>query len=282
MSAKTLILHVGAPKTGSSALQCFFALNAELMRRQGVHYPLKGANATNPDVSTSGNGYRYAYALWSDPHSRASRELLRRRLERPARRLFLSSEYFWNIGADGWQVVASECKRAGYAIEMFAYVRPQPEWIYSSYCQRLRKHGEVRGLREFFLARRERYDLTLALRHILRFNPNIRLYRSKEVLNDAAETLKIEGPFQFPARETNSGMDELAAAAVLKENRRAAGLHPDGESVALEPELYAEIRAFYRISNRIASRSMAEPLVIGRQKPARVQAKHPPPLAADA
>ena len=52
---KTLYLHIGLGKTGSSALQSWLSLNAELLSKQGIDYA-----DTVPEVkygeSLSGNG----------------------------------------------------------------------------------------------------------------------------------------------------------------------------------------------------------------------------------
>lgn len=38
--SKTLYLHIGQPKTGTSALQAFLSMNRELLREKGVYYPV--------------------------------------------------------------------------------------------------------------------------------------------------------------------------------------------------------------------------------------------------
>ncbi|MCR5603573.1 MAG: hypothetical protein K6G27_07720 [Lachnospiraceae bacterium] len=36
----TLYLHIGTPKTGTTAIQKFFELNEDVLRRYGISYPL--------------------------------------------------------------------------------------------------------------------------------------------------------------------------------------------------------------------------------------------------
>jgi hypothetical protein len=56
-----LVLHVGPPKTGTSALQWFFAQNAAALRRIGLWYPERdGFAAAKRDEVASGNGYSLA------------------------------------------------------------------------------------------------------------------------------------------------------------------------------------------------------------------------------
>ena len=38
---KTLILHIGTPKTGTTSIQNFCGLNRERLDELGIHYPLK-------------------------------------------------------------------------------------------------------------------------------------------------------------------------------------------------------------------------------------------------
>lgn len=87
----TLWLHVGPPKTGTSALQVFFARNAAALRRQGVLYPW--GEAALDGAVTSGNGAWLA--AWEEgfpkslPEGRTLIRLLRR-----GHNVLLSSEYF--------------------------------------------------------------------------------------------------------------------------------------------------------------------------------------------
>ena len=59
---RTLYLHAGGPKAGSSALQAFLAINAEDLAEQGVSYRL-GRVVDRDDEITSGNAERF-YGLF--------------------------------------------------------------------------------------------------------------------------------------------------------------------------------------------------------------------------
>lgn len=52
---KRIFIHVGLPKTGSSALQAFFSLNAAAMERRGVFYPFPEASVTVSSGTCTGN-----------------------------------------------------------------------------------------------------------------------------------------------------------------------------------------------------------------------------------
>lgn len=67
MARKTIFIHAGATKTGSSALQAWFARNIEELRRLGVHYPTphRLQNALDGRVTT-GNGGDLARLLKPD------------------------------------------------------------------------------------------------------------------------------------------------------------------------------------------------------------------------
>ncbi|MHA1539053.1 MAG: hypothetical protein ACTSXQ_01085 [Alphaproteobacteria bacterium] len=54
MKSKTLYIHAGMPKTGTSALQAFFALNAQKLSQKGLHYPFQEA-FNQPFQTSSGN-----------------------------------------------------------------------------------------------------------------------------------------------------------------------------------------------------------------------------------
>ena len=52
---KRIFIHVGVPKTGSSALQAFFSLQADLLERQGISYPFCEAKVTVTAGTCTGN-----------------------------------------------------------------------------------------------------------------------------------------------------------------------------------------------------------------------------------
>ena len=49
---KTIFIHVGPPKTGTSAIQNWFSKNADMLRTKGLFYP---EHALDPNGVSSGN-----------------------------------------------------------------------------------------------------------------------------------------------------------------------------------------------------------------------------------
>lgn len=52
---KRVFIHVGVPKTGSSALQAFLSLHAGALEQQGISYPFPEAEVTVTDGTCTGN-----------------------------------------------------------------------------------------------------------------------------------------------------------------------------------------------------------------------------------
>lgn len=50
-----IFIHVGVPKTGSSALQAFLSLHADALERQGICYPFREADVTVTERTCTGN-----------------------------------------------------------------------------------------------------------------------------------------------------------------------------------------------------------------------------------
>ncbi len=250
MPERNLILHIGAPKAGSSALQSFFALNAEAMKRQGIFYPpFNTDQAAREGKPTNGNGHDLGRALEHDPRPGA-REMLRTRLSHPSPNIFLSCEYFWAIKQLGADLLAEEAERAAREIRILAYLRPQPDWLFSGYAHRLRHHGETRGIREFYLRQREKMIPQVALQFMLRFKPKVRLYRSTGLCDDAAAFLGIGGEdLIYPPVRVNAGMSIGEASAMRERNAATAGVQIDNSPAFVTPEHYAEMEEFYRPHN---------------------------------
>ena len=55
MTKRTIIFHIGQPKTGSSALQAFLSQNVMLLEKSGVSYPFPEGEKTVASGYCSGN-----------------------------------------------------------------------------------------------------------------------------------------------------------------------------------------------------------------------------------
>jgi hypothetical protein len=141
---KRCLLHIGAPKTGSTALQKFLATNRDSLRRLGLEYP---------DVSLRGYGHHDiafvvggGYPAWATPPSpmRDLEELTRELAEKTAgsESIVLSSEDFYLISNPTG--VAAMLGKAGFRpadVRVVVYVRRQDEAHLSWYNQAVKAQG---------------------------------------------------------------------------------------------------------------------------------------------
>nr|VFJ69593.1 MAG: UDP-glucose-4-epimerase GalE [Candidatus Kentron sp. FW] len=154
---KTVVVHVGTSKTGSTSLQTFFHNNREALRVRGVAYPSDGAyyhGNGHHVLARVIKGKEYLYH-WIDPEDpayseeRCIRQIRRHILDNPCPVALLSAEEFWHpmvpplLGAvfDGLDV---RCR-------IIAYVRRQDQWLLSDFNQRVKTLGYHGGGFEDFV-----------------------------------------------------------------------------------------------------------------------------------
>ena len=146
---KTLWLHVGHPKTGSTALQSFCGENRGLLSERGLSYP------SMPDVLVAPNPSKNGLFLVSDltganrpdptPEQSA---LMQTCLDVIAREfethdsVLVSEEVVWvRIAHDSvffWDVLTAHAREHGYTIKVIAYLRRQDLFAESRYQQMAR------------------------------------------------------------------------------------------------------------------------------------------------
>ena len=136
---KTIVLHIGLPKTGSSALQSFFANNAETFRRHGVHYPNHPSqdDARNGRV-TSGN----APGLYLKTQQRRAHEFFEAttRHADDCATLLLSSEFLGKLEpADITHLVAA--RPTDWDLKVICFVRDVYPLLWSTYGQNVKGGG---------------------------------------------------------------------------------------------------------------------------------------------
>ena len=147
--AKTLWIHVGHPKTGSTALQSFCGENRDLLSERGLSYP------SMPDVLHSPNPDKNGLFLVSgltgasqpDPTPEQS-ALMQRCLDVIAREfethdsVLVSEEVVWirmvNDMMFCWDVLTAHAREHRYTIKVIAYLRRQDIFAESRYKQRTR------------------------------------------------------------------------------------------------------------------------------------------------
>lgn len=143
-----LLLHVGLPKTGSSALQCYLSEQSDELARLGISYPWP-AQAESALIPTSGNGARIAHYIASGEVSLAARELAEA-TSTDANTLVLSSELFGLFGVNEWSSFNDLCNGSRFdRVTIVAFVREPIGYLSSAYNQNVKRGGEWRALRDW-------------------------------------------------------------------------------------------------------------------------------------
>lgn len=131
MHKQTLYIHVGAGKTGTSALQRFMKMNREKLEKLGVFIPLHGT--TNFDhvimhhkLSAHQATISEAISLWSLISEQGHQTTL------------VSSEFFHStLSTSLGDTLFPEIQKVmrGYNIKIVFYIRKHSQWLQSAYSQ---------------------------------------------------------------------------------------------------------------------------------------------------
>ena len=128
-----VIFHIGAPKTGTSAIQRFLASNIGNLRAVGLDY-LNG-EPRRGDLHTTGNGlpvFLYFERTEAEP---AKLESLIDGYFETQRTAVVSSELLSSISAAGWRNIIDACRAADAAPFVIYYVRNVHPFYLSTYNQ---------------------------------------------------------------------------------------------------------------------------------------------------
>lgn len=127
-----VILHIGAPKTGSSALQLFLFNNRDLLMKYGFFYPVHGFDKNG----ISGGHSDLGLALISNDTAAARNHFIRYKAEADNHglSLLLSAESIFNYP----EVMAKLL--TGFRVKIIAYYREPLSLILSGYNQAIKRH----------------------------------------------------------------------------------------------------------------------------------------------
>lgn len=148
---KKLILHIGFPKTGSSALQSFLSASVAQLEHAGVHYPHPEPQSYIEKGLCSGNVVQLLYALGYVDRARG-----RVKFEEDFSRLFdhmvdsarnstmpctlFSGEVFSQFPAQHVALLAEKTREL--EVSVIAFVRDPFDYVCSSWKQRVKRSGE--------------------------------------------------------------------------------------------------------------------------------------------
>jgi hypothetical protein len=141
-SDKICLLHIGAPKTGSTALQKFLTSNRKILIKLGWEYPevsLRGFGHHDLAFLVSGG-----YPKWAIPQDRTFDELANGLKMSVAgkSRIILSSENFYLFpNPQGVMRMLAQAEFSHETVKIVVYIRRQDEVIASWYNQIIKAQG---------------------------------------------------------------------------------------------------------------------------------------------
>lgn len=158
----SLIIHLGGPKTGTSALQAFLAKNRAALLAKGLDYPaLEDLAPAELGGISSGNGVGVALHFL-EPGKHDAKNAYPRFIEvlnsKSARSVLLSSEYFAYLRGEDFTRCRAAAASTGRKLRLILYVRPQIPSIISTYAQRIKRHCEIATIEEFWNTNRKNFD----------------------------------------------------------------------------------------------------------------------------
>lgn len=142
---KTLYLHIGCGKTGSSALQVWLWNNQEDIGKEGLLYPKYGDKAKLNDYSiTTGNGVILISKIREGGLTRFLKGLSYKKED-----VLFSSEVFQNLNDKELEKLGKVAERVGFNVKIIAFVRDVYDMAYSSYLQLVKRGGYFHNFEHF-------------------------------------------------------------------------------------------------------------------------------------
>ncbi len=146
---KELVLHLGIPKTGSSALQVFLARNHAALLARGVDYLRIGEFMLGVEGRISaGNGAYLARTMLSPdspahlPDTERYRAEFREAVARSTARIgIVSSELFIDARREALEALIAELGEDGITVRALYYIRQHDQFLTSSYMQQVKRHA---------------------------------------------------------------------------------------------------------------------------------------------
>ena len=157
---KTLHIHIGTPKTATTAIHYFCKENAEMLAKEGYCYPT--FTFEYPGISKAHTG-RFLMGVVKDKDGNRNtkqeeinfREGMNivKKLFREYEHIILSDEGIWRrtegIKEDFWKIMVQEAEKAEFQIHVIEYLRRQDKYFLSNWNQRVKRLCSNHTIEEF-------------------------------------------------------------------------------------------------------------------------------------
>jgi hypothetical protein len=140
---KVLFVHAGGTKTGTSALQNFFEMERDQLRRFGLSYENVCGIKSVHEI-TSGNGVPLLVMLRNAESTDDDLGRMILSYFKETRRAICSCEGFEELDQTGWTKFAQVASSVGVHLAIIFYVRDVVPFFWSGYDQAIKRHGEHR------------------------------------------------------------------------------------------------------------------------------------------
>lgn len=161
-----MYLHIGAPKTGTTAIQIGLARNRSWLLENGIVYPPSHNDQDVKGEINSGNGFLLSSALnpghsWHQEgdYDRAIEALTAITEEHPEHSILYSSEHLFHFNRERLQRFVEDVTELGLRIQTIFWVRDVADHALSAYGQLLKRHRYTHSFLHYL---KEDYSYRLA------------------------------------------------------------------------------------------------------------------------
>ena len=206
---KTVYLHIGASKTGTSALQYFLLKNRDLLYSKGVNYP---EHSLGIDQFSSGNAKWIYDCLKRNDISKIKRQI-EDTFNASHSVAILSSEYIYELGEE--YIVKLKEILTHIDTKIIIYLRRQDDWLMSAYQQQIKMWSLKSPIDDWFTKEHKRgrywYKQVRLWAHLFgKENVTVRPYEAQQFVGGSifSDFLNILGfglndGFEVPQKRVN-------------------------------------------------------------------------------
>ncbi|MBQ7679281.1 MAG: hypothetical protein IJT34_05480 [Butyrivibrio sp.] len=244
-----VILHIGTQKTGTTALQHFWAENREVLRTLGIDYPASEEFLIKPGLNRNRNGI-WINRCEGDPEYEIYMERLLAHCTGDMRVLLSDEDLYWRIHREPELLKRFRDRLAahGVGLSVVLYLRRQDEYLCSLWAFQIKINGtstlqewlaKDAGRRGDYAALVDRLTELLGEAHVY-----LRTYERKRFQGGSiyADFLSIFGlslsdAMRLPAQEMNASLADACLEAKRRLNERPGG-GIDRENAETDPVGY--------------------------------------------